>query len=181
MADANLKTPALSPAAFAALVYLALPAFAFLTQWVVMPAGGALAVMLLGALVYMRRAYGCRVDPAQPWARRILLCLAVAMAWVALGGIGHAVFTNSDWQVRDAVFRDLALTGWPPNYGANGNEVIGTATGASIWGAGGIGLAIGFGFYLIGVVAFAAILLTLVGGEYYREKVCGKSDTEEPC
>ena len=65
--------------------------------------------------------------------------------------------------------------------GANGNEVIGTATGASIWGAGGIGLAIGFGFYLIGVVAFAAILLTLVGGEYYREKVCGKSDTEEPC
>ena len=65
--------------------------------------------------------------------------------------------------------------------GAGGNEVIGTATGASIWGAGGIGLAIGFGFYLIGIVAFAAILLTLVGGEYYREKVCGKSDTEEPC
>jgi putative Mg2+ transporter-C (MgtC) family protein len=57
-----------------------------------------------------------------------------------------------------------------------GNEVIGTATGASIWGAGGIGLAIGFGFYLIGVIAFLAIFLTLIGGEWYREKICGKPD-----
>lgn len=124
MADVELKAPALSPAAYAALVYLALPSFAFLTQWVVMPAGGALAALLFGTLLYVRRAYGCRFDATQAEARRRLaLCLIVALAWVALGGIGHAVFTNSDWQVRDAVFRDLALTGWPLNYGADGNDL----------------------------------------------------------
>lgn len=58
-------------------------------------------------------------------------------------------------------------------------QVIGTATGASIWGAGGIGLAIGFGFYLIGIVAFVAILFTLVFGAHYREKICGKPEADE--
>jgi putative Mg2+ transporter-C (MgtC) family protein len=39
----------------------------------------------------------------------------------------------------------------------DGGQVIGTATGASIWAAGGIGLALGFGFYVLSAVSFAAI------------------------
>ena len=40
-------------------------------------------------------------------------------------------------------------------------KVIGTATGASIWASGIIGLALGFGFYGIAFIGFLAILLIL--------------------
>lgn len=41
-------------------------------------------------------------------------------------------------------------------------NVVGTATGASIWSAGGIGLALGFGFYGLALVAFLAVGMILV-------------------
>lgn len=40
-------------------------------------------------------------------------------------------------------------------------NVVGTATGASIWSAGGIGLALGFGFYGLALVAFLAVGMIL--------------------
>jgi putative Mg2+ transporter-C (MgtC) family protein len=40
---------------------------------------------------------------------------------------------------------------------SDGGQVIGTATGASIWAAGGIGLALGFGFYVLSAISFATI------------------------
>jgi putative Mg2+ transporter-C (MgtC) family protein len=84
-------------------------------------------------------------------------------------------------KVIEGVLTGIGFLGAGAIIHRGGTEVIGTATGASIWGAGGIGLAVGFGFYLLGIVAFAAIFLTLVGGEWYREKFCGKPDKEEPC
>ena len=58
------------------------------------------------------------------------------------------------------------------------NRVIGTATGASIWASGGIGLAIGFGFYGLGIVAFAAISITLLVGGIIRMKFIGRGGPE---
>jgi len=43
----------------------------------------------------------------------------------------------------------------------DGAQVIGTATGASIWASGGIGLALGFGFYVLSVISFLAIFAVL--------------------
>lgn len=43
----------------------------------------------------------------------------------------------------------------------NSNRVIGTATGASIWASGGLGLALGFGFYGLTAIAFVAIVTIL--------------------
>lgn len=40
----------------------------------------------------------------------------------------------------------------------------GTATGASIWAAGGIGLCLGFGEYGLAAIAFTAIFLVMLGG-----------------
>ena len=57
-------------------------------------------------------------------------------------------------------------------------QVIGTATGASIWASGGIGLALGFGFYGLALIAFVAIAITLVGGGYYMKFFHGKKDKE---
>ncbi|MEM7651500.1 MAG: MgtC/SapB family protein [Pseudomonadota bacterium] len=58
------------------------------------------------------------------------------------------------------------------------DRVVGTATGASIWAAGGIGLALGFGFYGLAVIAFLAIGLILIGGGACMAKFQGKSDKE---
>ncbi len=41
------------------------------------------------------------------------------------------------------------------------HPVVGTATAASIWASGGLGLALGFGFYGLALIAFAAIAGTL--------------------
>lgn len=43
-------------------------------------------------------------------------------------------------------------------------NVVGTATGASIWASGGIGLSLGFGFYELAVIAFVATAIILIGG-----------------
>jgi len=59
------------------------------------------------------------------------------------------------------------------------NRVIGTATGASIWASGGIGLALGFGFYGLAIIAFVAITITLVGGGYYMKIFQDKNDKED--
>lgn len=61
----------------------------------------------------------------------------------------------------------------------DGSKVIGTATGASIWAAGGIGLALGFGFYNLAIAAFLAIGIILIGGGIFMSKVQGKSDSED--
>ena len=41
-------------------------------------------------------------------------------------------------------------------------EIIGTATGASIWGAGSVGLMIGFGLYGLAVLGFGVLIIILV-------------------
>jgi len=44
------------------------------------------------------------------------------------------------------------------------DKVVGTATGASIWASGGIGLTIGFGAYGLALITFAVILVILLLG-----------------
>lgn len=56
------------------------------------------------------------------------------------------------------------------------DRVVGTATGASIWAAGGLGLTIGFGAYGLAAIGFAAIVLTLLVGGYFMPKVNGHTD-----
>jgi len=45
------------------------------------------------------------------------------------------------------------------------NRVVGTATGASIWACGGIGLTLGFGYYSLALAAFVVVTAILfIGG-----------------
>lgn len=55
------------------------------------------------------------------------------------------------------------------------DRVVGTATGASIWASGGIGLCLGFGLYGLAFIAFVAVGLTLVGGSYLAS-LCDRND-----
>lgn len=51
------------------------------------------------------------------------------------------------------------------------DRVIGTATGASIWASGGIGLCLGFGMYGLFLIAFFAIAAVLIIGGYFTNAV----------
>ena len=57
-----------------------------------------------------------------------------------------------------------------------GDIVVGTATGASIWASGALGLAVGFGFYGIALMIFFSVLITLYVGGKFMEKVQGVED-----
>ena len=58
-------------------------------------------------------------------------------------------------------------------------KVIGTATGASVWAAGGFGLSIGFGIYPVAIIGFIAVALTLIVGGWFMEKSLNKPDNNE--
>lgn len=58
-------------------------------------------------------------------------------------------------------------------------QVVGTATGASIWASGIFGLALGFGMYGVATITFAVVAVILIGGGYYMKAFNGKEDTEK--
>jgi|TARA_R110002126_G_scaffold279836_1_gene426883 putative Mg2+ transporter-C (MgtC) family protein len=57
------------------------------------------------------------------------------------------------------------------------DQVIGTATGASIWAAGGFGLSIGFGMYFIAIIGFLSVAAILVLGGMFMERSMGRKDS----
>lgn len=70
-------------------------------------------------------------------------------------------FTLDLGKVISGVLTGIGFLGAGAIIKRDDTEVIGTATGASIWAAGGIGLMLGFGFYVLSFLGFVSILLTL--------------------
>ena len=59
------------------------------------------------------------------------------------------------------------------------DRIVGTTTGASIWAAGALGLALGFGFYGITLIAFLTVLGTLVVLGYFMPAITDERDTRK--
>lgn len=55
---------------------------------------------------------------------RLALCLLAALVVLVLGGEGRLFYANIDWQVRDAVLRDMAVNPWPFAYDLNGTPTL---------------------------------------------------------
>ncbi len=55
-------------------------------------------------------------------------------------------------------------------------QIVGSATGASIWASGAIGLCLGFGFYGLAIVSFLVLALILIGGGWWMEKAIDQKD-----
>ena len=89
------------------IAYLAVPLVIFLAGWFEAWA----AVPLLACVAYALKALLSALPgaPARWPVTRLQLSVAlvVACAWTVCGGIGHWVFANADWHVRDAVLHDL--------------------------------------------------------------------------
>jgi hypothetical protein len=82
---------------------------------------GLLLLLLLCALVRSLPRATPRTFPAEqtgPTARTLLICFAVSLLLLILGGEGRFFYSNVDWQVRDAVLRDMAVNPWPFVYTA---------------------------------------------------------------
>ena len=45
--------------------------------------------------------------------RTLFICLGLAVLLLILGGEGRFLYANADWQIRDAVLRDMGSTAWP--------------------------------------------------------------------
>jgi putative Mg2+ transporter-C (MgtC) family protein len=62
---------------------------------------------------------------------------------------------------------------------SDGDRVKGTATGASIWASGGIGLTLGFGFYGLAAMGFVAIAGILIVLGYFRPHLTEEHDRSD--
>ena len=96
----------------ACTAYLLLPGLMFLggwTQWWAMLAAGGAAVAALTLSPGWRGAWPLRARAS--WA-----CLAAGLLWAACTGAAHWLYATADWQIRDAVLRDLASYPWPVAY-----------------------------------------------------------------
>ncbi len=82
--------------------------------------GGALVVGTSGSAFRASAGAGA----ATVSLGRLGFCLIIALSLFLLGGEGRLLYANLDWQVRDAVLRDLALHPWPFAYELSGVEMV---------------------------------------------------------
>lgn len=71
----------------------------------------------------------------------IALAFAISLLVYALGGEGRFFYANTDWQIRDAVLRDMATNPWPYAYDIKGvahflRAPLGTYLLPAMFGAG---------------------------------------------
>jgi len=104
------------------IAYLAVPLVIFLAGWFEVWA----AVPLIACVAYALKALLSGLPAAAvrlPVTRlQLSVALAVGCAWTVCGGIGHWVFANADWHLRDAVLHDLVAGQWPVSYGVVGGK-----------------------------------------------------------
>jgi len=144
----------------AALGYLALPNVIFIWGWIRSPWGLVAALLVAAAVIYLMRG---ATKPQSSIPRSSWVVAGVcAFLWLAISGVGHLVYANSDWLVRDVVLHDLATLPWPVQYkvaSAPGvmllraplGYFLPTALAARVFGFG-ISQIVLFGWTFIGVV-----------------------------
>ncbi|MBP0491512.1 hypothetical protein [Roseomonas indoligenes] len=94
------------------LAYLTLPGLVFLGGWAQPWAAAVAGLSGLGAVLLApgwRRAW-----PLSPGMT--LACLVLGLVWAGATGSHHLVYSSADWQIRDAVLRDLTAEAWPVAY-----------------------------------------------------------------
>lgn len=103
-----------------AYLYMALPVFCFLGPYIHSIWG--VAFLAFGIISFLdiwknnqRHKSDTRSDLiiSKKW---MIALLGVAVLWSFLGGQGNLFFQNSDWDCRNAIYRDLIYQDWPVIY-----------------------------------------------------------------
>lgn len=120
----------------------------------------------------------------KPIEFRAYIIVAVTTCVVAmLGQELYSDFSHADSVVKvdlakiiAGVLTGIGFLGAGAVIQKDSDRVVGTATGASIWAAGGLGLTLGFGLYGLAVLAFIVVTATLVVGGWIISLGDGKDD-----
>lgn len=123
--------------------------------------------LFAGLLVGLERSY-----KRKPADFRVFMIVAITCCLIAM--LGQELYSEYSMS-ENVVVIDLGkiIAGTMTGIGflgagaiikQRGGEVIGTATGASIWASGGIGLSLGFGVYSLALIALLAVMAILVVG-----------------
>lgn len=91
----------------------------FAPRWAYVLSAAAVALLCVATT----RAVGGLAPPA-PTLRTVAVCAPVALLLFLLGGEGRVFYANFDWQVRDAVLRDVIVHPWPFAYEELGSEAV---------------------------------------------------------
>ncbi|WP_424983984.1 MgtC/SapB family protein [Maritalea sp. S77] len=81
-------------------------------------------------------------------------------------------------RIVEGVLTGIGFLGAGAIIKSSGDEprIIGTATGASIWSSGAIGMMLGFGFYGLALLGFAMLVIILVLFGVLREPIFDQND-----
>ena len=115
---------------------------------------------LCGALALLALPW---LDPATVRGREAMLCLGLGVAWAVLAsGTHHWLHAAADWQIRDAVLHDLALSPWPVAYAIGEGEWLLRAPHGYYMPAALAGRAFGMGAAQLGLFLWTALGLALL-------------------
>ena len=103
----------LSRADALALAYLALPSAIFIGGWILSPLGPVVAALVTLAVLSLTKPWSA---PARSIGLWLVPVGIVAALWCVMAGVGHFVYANLDWKVRDSVLVDLVVRPWPVVY-----------------------------------------------------------------
>ena len=107
-------------------LYISLPAFLFLAFFLrltaAVPCIAAYAAVLCFALRKDPEAAGAEKQITVP-ARTLTVLFLLVLLWTFLGGLNGHWFQTSDWDCRNAIFRDLITHDWPVRY-QNGSALV---------------------------------------------------------
>lgn len=107
---------------FLSFIYLAFPVILFLAGWfrLEIAAFGIISLLILAYLLFRSFTGFLLNKPSLLFWLALLICFS----WVFLSGVGHFVYSNRDWLVRDAVLRDLVVQHWPVIYQIDSSESL---------------------------------------------------------
>ncbi len=108
----------------AAYLYMVIPVMIFMLTWLKLYVGIPMAVTLAGGLFFIyKNEYKDSLDTIVLPVKDIVIITFLLFLWVVLSGSGKLFYETEDWQVRNAVFRDLINFKWPVVYEQKGTAL----------------------------------------------------------
>ena len=92
----------------------------------------------------------------------VTTCLLSLMAVEMKGFLTEELVTLDIGKIISGVLTGIGFLGAGAIMKKDDDHVMGTTTGACIWGAGGLGLLLGFGYYPLAIIGFIVMAFTLI-------------------
>lgn len=114
-----------------------------------------------GAIIGLQRKH-VKADDIAIYRVHVLLCLGAALV-AATSEILSATYSIDITRLSAQVISGISFVGVGVIV-KNNNDISGLTTAATIWACGAIGIAIGFGRYVLGIMGTILILVLLITG-----------------